>query len=63
MQISEEEGGIVAWQGLTKDENGVINLYRIIKSKVLATDEGFAEILLCNRKLRLFGGRGFTNLL
>ena len=50
VRISEEEGGIVAWQTLQTDENGVINLYRIIKRTVLATDEGFTEILLCNRK-------------
>lgn len=51
VRLSEEEGGIVAWQTLQTDENGVINLYRIIKKTVLPTDEGFTEILLCNRKL------------
>ncbi len=50
VRISEEEGGIVAWQTLQTDENGVINLYRIIKKTVLPNDEGFTEILLCNRK-------------
>ena len=48
--ISEEEGGIIAWQTLQTDSNGVICLYRIVKKSVLKTDEGFTEILLCNRK-------------
>ena len=61
VQISEEEGGIVAWQTLQRDENGVINLYRIIKRTVLATDEGFTEILLCNRKSAFFGTSNFIN--
>ena len=61
VRISEEEGGIVAWQTLQTDENGVINLYRIIKRTVLATDEGFTEILLCNRKLKFFRTSSSTN--
>lgn len=48
--ISEEEGGIIAWQTLQTDSNGTICLYRIVKKSVLNTDEGFTEILLCNRK-------------
>lgn len=48
--ISEEEGGIIAWQTLQTDCNGIISLYRIVKKSVLKTDEGFTEILLCNRK-------------
>ena len=48
--ISEEEGGIIAWQTLQTDCNGTICLYRIVKKSVLNTDEGFTEILLCNRK-------------
>lgn len=48
--ISEEEGGIIAWQTLQTDSNGNICLYRIVKKSVLKTDEGFTEILLCNRK-------------
>jgi len=62
VRISEEEGGIVAWQTLQTDENGVINLYRIIKRTVLATDEGFTEILLCNRKFEYADAGGFANL-
>ncbi|KAL9045486.1 MAG: hypothetical protein Q9214_001477 [Letrouitia sp. 1 TL-2023] len=46
--ISEEEGGIVAWQSLQKDDNGTVVLYRIIKRSLLPTDEGFKESLLCN---------------
>ena len=49
--ISEEEGGIIAWQSLQTDCNGTICLYRIVKKSVLNTDEGFTEILLCNREL------------
>ena len=48
--ISEEEGGIIAWQTLQTDCNGVISLYRIVKKSLLKTDEGFTESLLCNRK-------------
>lgn len=53
--ISEEEGGIIAWQTLQTDATGTICLYRIVKKSVLKTDEGFTEILLCNRE--------FTSLL
>ena len=48
--ISEEEGGIIAWQTLQTDSDGIICLYRIVKKSLLKTDEGFTEILLCNRK-------------
>lgn len=50
VKISEEEGGIVAWQALKTDGQGNVYLYRIVKRTVLPTDEGFTEILLCNRK-------------
>ncbi|KAL8869888.1 MAG: hypothetical protein Q9174_003929, partial [Haloplaca sp. 1 TL-2023] len=46
--ISEEPGGIIAWQTLQTDVNGQICLFRIIKKTVLPTDEGFTESLLCN---------------
>ena len=48
--ISEEEGGIIAWQTLQTDHEGTVCLYRIIKKSILKSDEGFTEILLCNRK-------------
>lgn len=48
--ISEEEGGIIAWQTLQTDQEGTVCLYRIIKKSILKTDEGFTEVLLCNRK-------------
>ena len=51
VRISEEEGGIWAWQTLQTDHTGTVCLYRIIKKTILKTDEGFTEILLCNRKL------------
>ena len=53
--ISEEDGGIIAWQTLQTDQKGTVCLYRIIKKSILKTDEGFSEILLCNRKLLLLG--------
>ena len=48
--ISEEEGGVIAWQTLQTDQQGVVCLYRIIKKSILKTDEGFTEVLLCNRR-------------
>ena len=48
VMISEEEGGIIAWQALQTDDEGNICLYRIIKKSILKTDEGFSEVLLCN---------------
>lgn len=48
--ISEEEGGIVAWQTLQTDNDGQVCLFRIIKRSLLPEDEGFTESLLCNRK-------------
>ena len=53
VHISEEEGGIIAWQTLQTDHTGTVCLYRIIKKSILKTDEGFTEILLCNRRLIL----------
>lgn len=50
VRISDEEGGIVAWETLQADAEGTVTLYRIIKRTLLPEDEGFAEILLCNRK-------------
>lgn len=50
VRISEEEGGIVAWETLQADADGKVILFRIIKRTLLPEDEGFAEILLCNRK-------------
>lgn len=50
VRISEEEGGIIAWETLQTDAAGNVSLYRIIKRTLLMTDDGFTEILLCNRK-------------
>ncbi|KAL8914212.1 MAG: hypothetical protein Q9171_001083 [Xanthocarpia ochracea] len=44
--ISDEEGGVVAWQSLQKDANGQICLFRLIKRTLLPDDEGFTESLL-----------------
>ncbi|KAL8703198.1 MAG: hypothetical protein Q9201_003617 [Fulgogasparrea decipioides] len=46
--ISEEEGGVLAWQSLQTDANGQVCLFRIIKRTLLPEDEGFTECLLCN---------------
>ncbi len=46
--ISEEEGGVIAWQTLQTDPKGNICLYRIIKKSTLRNDVGFTEVLLCN---------------
>lgn len=51
VQLSVEEGGVVTWQPLETNENGIITLYRVVKKTILPTDEGFNEILLCNRKI------------
>lgn len=51
VRISDEGGGILTWQTLQTDESGVVCLYRIFKKSLLSTDEGFSEVLLCNRKL------------
>lgn len=48
--ISNEEGGVIAWEALERDGNGTIVLFRIIKRSLLNNDAGFTEILLCNRK-------------
>lgn len=50
VRISEEEGGIIAWQTLQTDSKGTICLYRIIKKTLATQDQGFKEMLLCNRK-------------
>lgn len=50
VRISDDQGGILMWQTLQTDEHGIVCLYRIFKKSLLSTDEGFSEILLCNRK-------------
>lgn len=53
VRISDDQGGILMWQTLQTDDNGIVCLYRIFKKSLLPTDEGFSEILLCNRKSSL----------
>lgn len=50
VHVSDEEGAVILWEPLQKDENGAINLFRIFKKSLRETDEGFKEILLCNRE-------------
>lgn len=59
VQISNEEGGVIAWEAMERDQHGDIVLFRIIKRSLLSEDAGFTEILLCNRKcliLAVLGG-------
>ncbi|CAL8574587.1 hypothetical protein XPA_000542 [Xanthoria parietina] len=46
--VSDEEGGVIAWQSLQKDANGDVCLFRLIKRTLLPNDEGFTPTLLCN---------------
>lgn len=48
--VSDEEGGVIAWQSLQKDANGDICLFRLIKRTLLPNDRGFTPTLLCNRQ-------------
>ncbi len=50
INISDEDGGIIAMEELQRDEGGNVNLYRVIKKSLQDEDEGFKEILLCNRE-------------
>ena len=50
VRISDEEGGIIAWQAMENDETGNVSLYKIFKRSLLEGDVGFSEISLCNRK-------------
>ena len=61
VKISEEEGGIVAWQSLMTDSDGNVCLYRIVKRTLLPIDEGFTEILLCNRKCMYLAAKEMSN--
>lgn len=61
VRISDDQGGILMWQTLQTDKNGIVCLYRIFKKSLLPTDEGFSEILLCNRKASLSTARFWTN--
>ena len=61
VRLSEEEGGILAWQTLQTDTKGVICLYRIIKKSLAKYDEGFTDMLLCNRECSISVKLGFTD--
>lgn len=56
--ISNEEGGVIAWEALERDQAGTIVLFRIIKRSLLDEDAGFTEILLCNRKCTILKPEG-----
>ena len=61
VRLSEEEGGVLAWQTLQTDSKGVICLYRIIKKSLAKHDEGFTDMLLCNRKYCVLTLSSFTD--
>ena len=44
------EGAVVALQVIERDEDGAVTLFRVFKKSLLKTDEGYADVLLCNRK-------------
>ena len=50
VRVSDDDGGILAWQTLQTDESGTVSLYRVFKKSLLTGDEDFKEILLCNRE-------------
>ena len=50
IQMSDEEGGILCCQVLQVNETGVVKLFRIIKKSLSKGEDGFEQILLCNRK-------------
>ena len=60
VQISNEEGGVIAWEALERAGDGTIVLFRIIKRSLLSEDAGFTEILLCNRKCLTVATEGAT---
>ncbi|MCJ1401623.1 hypothetical protein MMC11_004839 [Xylographa trunciseda] len=48
VQLSDDEGGILACVTLETNEDGTTKLFKIIKKTLLKTDKDFTEILLCN---------------
>ncbi|KAI9718069.1 MAG: hypothetical protein M1812_004327 [Candelaria pacifica] len=53
INLSDEDGGVLAIEELQRDERGNVNLYRVIKKSLQHDDEGFREILLCNRESKI----------
>ena len=49
VKITNEDGGVIAWEPVQVDPNGSVVLFRIFKKTLFPTDVGFTEILLCNR--------------
>lgn len=50
VQLSDEEGGIVACVVMETNEDGSAKLFKIFKKSLLKSDKDFTEVLLCNRK-------------
>ena len=63
VRVSEDEGGILAWQTLQTDNKGMICLYRIIKKTLAKDDQGFTEMLLCNRMCKSSVSHTMTDIL
>ena len=51
VKVAKGDGKIVCCQVLEKNEDGTTKLFKVFKKSLLEADEGFAEFLLCNRKL------------
>ena len=50
VQLSDDEGGIIACVVLETNEDGSTKLFKILKKSLLKSDKDFTEVLLCNRK-------------
>lgn len=50
VKTSTEEGAIICWEALEKDEEGIIKLFKVYKRSTVDGDEGFLPVLLCNRE-------------
>ncbi|MCJ1248960.1 hypothetical protein MMC30_006181 [Trapelia coarctata] len=48
VQLSDEEGGIVACVVMDTNEDGSTKLFKILKKSLLKSDKDFTEVLLCN---------------
>lgn len=55
LQLSDRDDGVTAWEPISRDENGRIVSYRIIRKSVTPEELAhFEEISLCNRELAVF---------
>jgi len=58
LQLSDRDDGVTAWEPVSKDEDGRITSYRVIRKSVTLEELAhYEEISLCNRKLPFFLAR------